>query len=684
MHKPNRLINETSPYLLQHAYNPVEWYPWGEDALAKAKEQNKPLLVSIGYSACHWCHVMERESFENEDIAAIMNEHFINIKIDREERPDLDHFFMDALHLMSGSGGWPLNIFITPEGMPFYGGTYFAPQPAYNRPSWPQVLFSIHQSWQQRRTEIEEQAKELVKHLQKGSNFSKPLQVISLPGMQSLSKSKAAVLANTLLQNSDKMYGGLGRAPKFLQTFSIQYLLQNFYYTQNNEALEQAELSLSKMIDGGIYDQLGGGIARYSTDAKWLAPHFEKMLYDNALFAWVLSDAYLLTNNPKYLSALTGTINFLLTEMKSAEGGYYAAIDADSEGVEGKFYTWAIEEINNLLGKNAGLFCQYYNITEQGNWEETNILHTTSSLAAIAKQNNLSLEEAKLIVEKSKAILLAERNKRVRPGTDDKIILGWNALLVSAFCKAYSATFNSDYLNEAKNLCGFIERHFKVNEMQYFHTYKNGEAKHPAFADDLAYYIQALINMQEVSGNFKYLKQAVLIAEYMVENFSDESNQYFYFSVKGQKDILARKVDQHDGATPSPNSVMAQNLYYLSIVFDKPQWKQRAVEMLFGLEEILEKYPTSFGNWSCFYQSLVYGIPEIVIAGIGAEVEKANMLKYYLPFRVLVSSTEKQDAGILAGKDALASVALFLCKGEACFSPLKTAQELIKLLKNMQ
>ena len=451
----NELSHETSPYLLQHAHNPVHWQPWSEQALQAAKEADKPILVSIGYSACHWCHVMERESFENDATAAIMNKHFVNIKIDREERPDLDHIYMDAVQAMTGSGGWPLNVFLTPGGKPFYGGTYFPPEKAFNRASWTDVLLSIHDAWTNKRSEMEAQAETLTEHIKKSNNFGQIKNVIKVEAGEALfTKEDCEAITKNLLAVADKEEGGFGKAPKFPQTFSINCLLQSAYFLDDKEALAQAELSLQKMFYGGIYDQLAGGLCRYSTDNEWLAPHFEKMLYDNALFIIALSNAYSLTKKEVYKTAIIRTCDFLFSEMKNAAGGFYAALDADSEGVEGKFYVWDKVETEALLKKDAAFFNEYFDVTAHGNWEEKNILRILHPLEKVAAKYKISVDEANEIIERSKKALLAERNKRIRPGTDDKILLGWNALLITALCKAFAALQRDEYKSEADGIDG--------------------------------------------------------------------------------------------------------------------------------------------------------------------------------------------------------------------------------------
>jgi uncharacterized protein YyaL (SSP411 family) len=416
----NHLIKETSPYLLQHAHNPVDWYPWGEEALEKARSADKPILVSIGYSACHWCHVMERESFEDEDTAALMNEHFVNIKIDREERPDLDHIYMDAVQAMTGSGGWPLNVFLTPKLKPFFGGTYFPPARAFNRSSWKEVITAVASAYKNKKSEIEEQAETLLKHLVEANNLQNGGGIIELAS----ERPSLQAIADNLLKTADKEWGGFGNPPKFPHTFSILYLIRHYHFSGHKPSLDHALLSLDKLMMGGIYDQLGGGFARYATDRRWQIPHFEKMLYDNALLLEAFTEAYQLTKKKQYADVIRETIGFLQREMMSPEGGFYSALDADSEGVEGKYYTWDINEVKTLLDDDSEVFCEVFDVSDSGNWEQTNILWMPQSLQ---KLSDVQSGERATRLKESKEKLFAARQKRVRPGLDDKVILCWNA-----------------------------------------------------------------------------------------------------------------------------------------------------------------------------------------------------------------------------------------------------------------
>jgi uncharacterized protein len=679
---PNKLINETSPYLLQHAHNPVDWYPWAREALEKAKKENKPILVSIGYSACHWCHVMEKESFEDEATAALMNERFINIKIDREERPDLDHIYMDAVQAISGSGGWPLNVFLTPDRKPFYGGTYFPPLPAYNRASWKDVLTGVSDAFINRRDEIEKQAANLTDHIEASNNFGIGSNDIT---SATLSRQELDEMISNVLKNADTTHGGFGRAPKFPQTFTIRLLLHNYFYNADEKALTQACLNLDKMIDGGINDQLGGGFARYSTDETWLVPHFEKMLYDNALIVMALSEAYQITNNEKYASAIQSTLDFVERELLSPEGGFYSALDADSEGVEGKFYVWKKSEIDNVLGSDSELFNKYYNVTEDGNWEHTNILHVTLPLNDFARNNNLDVRDLNDLLHRSREKLMLERARRKRPLTDDKILLSWNAMMNTAYSKAFSATGIEKFRLLALQNMEFIYEKFRNGDHGEFrHAYKNGIARYPAFLDDYAQLIEALIHLQEITSDSTYLEKVKTLIKWCFTHFNDYETDYFYFTNDQQEDVIVRKKELYDGAVPSGNSLMAWGLYYSGVVFDNVEWRERAVKMVAGVKEVVKKYAGSFGVWAMFLQSLSKGIPEIALVGGNLDTVLKEILRTFIPFRVVQSSpTETKVFPLLAGKLSSSTPMIYLCKDYSCQTPVNEVSVLKKMMAGM-
>jgi uncharacterized protein YyaL (SSP411 family) len=682
----NRLINETSPYLLGHAHNPVDWYPWGEEALLRARNENKPVLVSIGYSACHWCHVMERESFEDIQTAELMNSRFVCIKVDREERPDLDHIYMDAVQAMTGSGGWPLNVFLTPDGKPFFGGTYYPPRPAFNRPSWVQLLTSIAEAYQAKRQEIEDQGESLTSYIVRANDFG--LENRRDPGEEGFNPFRKEILGTIVAQimkTADKRKGGFGSAPKFPQTFLIQYLLHHYHFTGDESSLNQACLSLDRMIQGGIYDQLGGGFARYATDDNWLIPHFEKMLYDNALLVTVISEAYQLTHKEEYKRVVEETMDFVSRELLSPDGGFYAALDADSEGEEGKYYLWDKSELERLLKEEAALFCSYFNVTAEGNWEGRNILYRPMALKEFAESQNRELKEVEEKLARCRATLLEHRNRRVHPALDDKILLGWNALMIAACCKAYAALGKEAYRDLAVRNLEFLWNHFRGEGIYYFyHTYKDKRASHPGFLDDYAFLVYALIQLQEVTGNSEYLTRAKEITEWVIVQFGEEETGYFFFTHRDQRDVIVRKKEMFDGAVASGNAVMSFNILLLGEIFDVPAWKSRAESNCRMLARSVIQYPLSFGFWATMVQVITYGLMEIVMTGENLHEVRKVFLHNFIPNRVFQSATgQNSQFPLLKDKPLTESTLIFLCKDYSCQNPVNEVHELVALIGNV-
>jgi uncharacterized protein YyaL (SSP411 family) len=683
----NRLIHESSPYLQQHAHNPVDWYPYSEEAFQKAKEEGKPVLVSIGYAACHWCHVMERESFENEQVAAIMNENFINIKVDREERPDVDHIYMDAVQAISGSGGWPLNVFLTPEKKPFYGGTYFPPQRAFNRASWTEVLLSVAEAFKEKKEELETQANNLTEHLKSSNLFGTEKGKLKTD----FNKHSIEDALQNVLRTADREWGGFGKAPKFPQTFTISFLLQYHQLIEkkkdNDEgptdypALQQALLSLDKMAMGGIYDQVGGGFARYSTDTEWLVPHFEKMLYDNALLVTTYADAYKLTGNPFYKQIIEETLGFVERELMHGLGGFYSALDADSEGEEGKFYTWTYEEVKEVLKEDSALFCGFYDIKQGGNWEGKSIPWIKVPIAEYASQQGIDSNDLQGVIARSKSKLLRERAKRPRPLLDDKVLLGWNALMNIAYTRAYAATGILHYCSVAEKNMEFLLRAFRADTGGFYHTWKDNTARVPAFLDDYANLVAALLELGQVTSNFHWFDIARDITEWVTRYFSDENSKFFYFTSQLQQDVLVRKNEVYDGATPSGNSVMAQNLYKLSIIYDRGDWRSRSEEMTLALGEVVLKYPTSFGVWLSHLFEIIFGTNEITVLGKGTQMYLGKILSLFIPFK-LVMGAEKPDPKypLLAEKPDSEGICIYLCRNYACRQPVDSVAGLLDLL----
>jgi uncharacterized protein YyaL (SSP411 family) len=688
----NHLIHETSPYLRQHAHNPVEWYAWKPAAFARAKAENKPILVSIGYSTCHWCHVMERESFEDVDTADFMNKHFINIKVDREERPDVDQIYMEACQIISGSGGWPLNAFLTPEGRPFFAGTYYPPAPGYQRPSWRQVLENLSKAFQSNRAMVEEQAAkmtEMIQHSDKNMIHKIDLNPNDLIDNQWFKKDLLQKIYKNLYNRFDREEGGFGGAPKFPSTMSLQYLAEYYFYEKTPAALKHLNLSLVKMIQGGIYDQIGGGFARYATDAAWLIPHFEKMLYDNALIISVLADAYRLTSKKIYKETIEATLAFVQREMTAKQGGFYAAYDADSEGEEGKFYVWDMAEIKTILGADADLFCQYYGCVEGGNFEGQNILwRPYEETEEDELFDGLEPSKAHKILQQAREKLLKVRAKRIPPSLDDKLILSWNALMISAYCKAYVALGHPAYKAEAMGQTEFILNNFVQDApdalwhtMQYDAPQKHLIPQYDAFLDDYAFFIESLLALYEITFDKKYLYQARQFTDKVIEHFWDENQHLFYFTSAQQKDILLRKKDLYDSATPSGNSTMAKNVWRLGHFLERADYKQLVIKMLASVQASVEKYPTSFSKWASVLLNVIQPTSEIAILGEHAFAQAKILQKHFLPNTILMASVgAEEDLPLLKNRFVAGKTLFYLCQNASCRMPVETIDELLKML----
>lgn len=660
----NDLSKETSPYLLQHAHNPVQWKPWSDTLFATATAADKPILLSIGYAACHWCHVMERESFEDEAVADYMNTHFINIKVDREERPDIDHIYMDALQAMTGSGGWPLNIFLLPNGQPFYGGTYFPPNAMQNRASWMDVLKGVHAAFEINREKLVEQATHLTAHLLQSNIKAQQSQASEVIA----TTEEFQMIAQRILQNADTQWGGFGAAPKFPQTFSIQVLFRNYFHNKDQASIVHAIRSIDKMIQGGIYDHVGGGFSRYSVDAMWQAPHFEKMLYDNALILGTLAEAYQITKKPIYQDVIHATFTFLQRELFNGSGGYYAALDADSEGVEGKFYTWSYDELKAIITPEIfDAFIAYYQLTPNGNWEHTNILWT---------QNELEKEWEPAWQNELKKLFDA-RAVRVRPALDHKVILGWNAMLIVGFCKMNAATGNHLYKKAAIECMDWLESNlYHADENYFYHSIANGIPKAQAFLDDYANLIQAYIQLQEMTGDTSYLFKAKKWMDYVLIHFIDEDGLYFYYTASYQKDVIIRKKESYDGAQPSGNALICSSLFYLGQVFDLTEWRKQAEKMIHSIRPSLLQYPSSFGFWAQSFYQMSTGMIELV--GVGPSVYESlpTLNAAFVPNSIrLMSQAQEDSIPLLKGKQILDNQ-FFICKNSSCSAPM-TSVELI-------
>ncbi len=669
--KTNRLINQSSPYLLQHAYNPVDWYPWGEEALDKAKQEDKPIIVSIGYAACHWCHVMEHQSFENEKIAEMMNKHFINIKVDREERPDVDAVYMDALQAMGLQGGWPLNVFLNSDAKPFYGGTYFQPQ------QWTKLLLNISEAYAKNRDELDSTADQFVTHLNRNELKSYGLKQNTLQ----VREEDFRKMFQNFSTRFDKKHGGLSPAPKFPMPTNYLWLLRYYYHTKDEQALQHLHLTLREMAFGGIYDQAGGGFARYSVDSEWLVPHFEKMLYDNGQLVSLYSEAYQATKETLYHDLVYETIAFIERELMSPEGGFYSSLDADSEGEEGKFYTFTKHELQQLLKSEEPLFSKYYHITAAGNFEHgRNILHRRISDEAFAKDNELELEVLQDMVQNWKDKIMQARAERIRPGLDDKILCSWNALMLKGLADAYYTFGNKHFLQLAKLNAEFILQNL-TKDGKLYHNYKQGKTTINGFLEDYALLISAFIRLYEVTFEDKWMQQARDLTNYTLSNFYDEADGMFYFTDKEAEKLVARKKELFDNVMPASNSVMATNLHLLGLYLDEQHYTDLSDNMMAKMADLVIKEPSHLSNWAILYFYKLTKTAEVAIVGPEAPEMRAEISSFYLPNMILAGSQSASDLPLLEHRNAIQGrTTVYVCYNRSCQFPVHTAADALKLL----
>ena len=674
MKKANRLINESSPYLLQHAYNPVDWYPWGDEALQKAQTEQKPILVSIGYAACHWCHVMEHQSFEHEGIARLMNEHFVCIKVDREERPDVDQIYMDALHAMGLQGGWPLNIFLNSEAKPFYGGTYYPPQ------NWAQLLQNIAKAYSESREELDQSADQFAQHL----NTSDLKKFGITQANSEFTERDFRLLYHNFSLRFEKERGGMGQAPKFPMPSNYLFLLRYYQYAKHADALDHVNLTLQEMAFGGIYDQAGGGFARYSVDAEWLVPHFEKMLYDNGQLISLYSEAYQLTKNPLYKEVVYETIAFVQRELMSPEGGFYSSLDADSEGEEGKFYVFSKEELQEIIGSEEPLFSAYYNIVAEGNWEHShNILHRRLSDEAFAAEHQLDVDILRELIKGWKEKIMQARAKRIRPGLDDKILTSWNALMLKGLADAYHIFGDDQFRQLALQNANFLLKNVK-NGNRLFRNYKTGKATIDAFLEDYALLIQAFIRLYEVTFEETWLKEAHSLAKYTLSNFYDETEKLFFYTDIAAEKLIARKKELFDNVIPASNSVMAANLHFLNLYFDKPNYGDLSDAMLSQVKELLVKQPSHLSNWASVYFLKLKPTAEIAIVGPEAQTFRKAFAEIFLP-NAIFAGTET-DSGLPLLQDRYAvneATTIYVCYNKTCQLPVQSVAQALEQLNNI-
>ncbi len=668
--QPNRLLEETSPYLQQHAFNPVDWYPWGEEALARARELDRPIFLSIGYSACHWCHVMEHESFENPDIAAVMNEHFVCIKVDREERPDLDQIYMTSVQIMTGHGGWPMSVFLTPDLKPFYGGTYWPPEPRMRMPGFRQVLMAIQEAWRDRRAGLEENATELTDRIRDYSGM--------LNELAPLNDSLLRQAERSLLRAADRTNGGFGGSPKFPHPMDLRVLLRTWQRFGNAEALSVVTLTLDKMSHGGIYDHLGGGFHRYATDSTWLVPHFEKMLYDNALLVPCYLEAFQATCNVDYIRVVRETLDYVLREMTQPQGGFYSTQDADSEGEEGKFFVWTEEEIQKLLGKDdARIFSYCYDVSMTGNWEGHNILNRPKSLAQAAGMLGMSADQLAELLARCRQTLFSERAKRVAPGRDDKVLVSWNGMMISAMSQAGSLLNEPRYVSAAADAANFILTHMRDDEGRLLHAYKDGRARFNAYLDDYACLIDGLIDLYQATADERFVDFAIELASRLVDQFHDGDEGGFYYTSDDHEQLIARTKDAQDNATPSGNGMAACAFLRLGRLTGRTDLATYGERTLRAISGQLARSAMASGQGLMALDFMIGPTFEFVFAegsNIDANTSALNALQAsFIPNKLLIhaATARRNIAEVTAGKVAINNEpTVYPCQLGACQQPL--------------
>jgi uncharacterized protein YyaL (SSP411 family) len=636
----NRLINATSPYLLQHARNPVDWYPWGAEALGRARQEDKPIFLSIGYAACHWCHVMERESFENRQIADLMNREFVSIKVDREERPDLDEIYMNACMLYSqGQGGWPMTLFLTPEGRPFFAGTYFPPEASRGRPGLKDILTQVARLWREQRDKLVESANTLTEAVR---HYSGPAS-----DDRGIPHALVSLAADQLAQSFDPVDGGLlsGATNKFPPSMAMRLMLREYHRSRQEgrplcTLLERVELTLDKIARGGIYDHLGGGIARYSTDPQWLVPHFEKMLYDQALVGAVYVEAYQVTGNVRHAEVACGIFDYVIGDLQALEGGFYSSRDADSEGHEGKYYVWSKSEITAALGEQAArLFCSYYGVTEKGNWQGHNILNVPQDLDAVARLNDIEPAELRCVLDNARRRLRAARAQRVPPGLDDKILASWNGLMIGALATGGRVLAERRYVDAAGRAADFILRHMTLGG-RLLRTYRNGKAHTPGYLDDYAFFVEALLDLYAATFEPRWLWEAIQFNNVMVRHFWDEADGGFFFAADDAEALIVRAKDIQDGATPAGNSVALMNLVRLAEIQDRPDLREKAERTMQAMAGSVRQTPMGFDRLLLAVDTYFVPGTEVVIVGPAGLPETQALIRTanrgYDPYRLVL------------------------------------------------
>ncbi|MDQ4123413.1 MAG: thioredoxin domain-containing protein [Acidobacteriota bacterium] len=681
----NRLANETSPYLLQHAHNPVDWFAWSDEAFQKAKAEDKPILLSIGYSSCHWCHVMEKESFESEETARLMNENFINIKVDKEERPDVDQIYMNFVQLTTGHGGHPLTAFLTPEGAPFYAGTYFPPVDRYGMPSFQRVLLSVADAYHTRRDEILQSATEIVEQLR--------LVGLTEASNLSLSTEQLDTAFRGITRNYDTKNGGFGGAPKFPPPMTLEFCLRHWHRTKDEKALEIVTHTCRKMAEGGIYDQLGGGFHRYTVDAIWLVPHFEKMLYDNAQLVRIYLQAFQATKEVFFKNIAIETLEYIRREMTDETGGFYSATDADSEGEEGKFFIWTPEEIIRILGEeDARIFNFYYDVSKTGNFEGHSILHVWQSREESAQELGIPLERLNEVLERGKKLLFVEREKRVKPFRDEKILTAWNGLMLAAFAEASAVFEREDFRAVAEKNADFVLNNLRTADGVLLRTYKDGQAKLNGYLEDYAFYVAGLIELFQATGNTRWLQEAKSLTDLMIEEFWDEQEGGFYFTGRTHEELIVRSKDYFDNAIPSGNSVAAEVLLKLTVLTGEENYTGYAATIFRLVSSSIRRYPSAFSRSLGALDFFLNAPKEIVIIG-EREAEDTRLLlrevwTRFMPNKVVVTAEESETANsemiplLQERRKINGKATAYVCENFSCKQPVYEPSELARQLED--
>jgi uncharacterized protein YyaL (SSP411 family) len=677
----NRLANESSPYLRQHAHNPVDWYPWGDEAFARARAENKPILLSVGYSACHWCHVMERESFEDAGIAQLMNELFVNIKVDREERPDVDHIYMNAVQLLTGRGGWPMTVFLTPEGKPFYGGTYFPPDDRHGMPGFRRVLTAVAQAYRDKPDDVARSAAEIAGRL---TQLEMHAGADALPAAQDVLDAAAP-----LARAHDSQYGGIGQAPKFPNTAVYELFLRAARRAGDARYTEMTLFTLRRMAQGGIYDQLGGGFHRYSVDERWLVPHFEKMLYDNAQLVPLYLNAYQVSGDEFFARVARETLDYVLREMRDPAGGFWSTQDADSEGEEGKFFLWDEREVMEVLGPEVGeIACRYWDVTDAGNFERRNILHVTLELEQLAKMFRRGVDEARALLAGARARLFAARERRVKPGLDSKVLTAWNGLMISAFARAAELFDDATYRQAALDAVAFVQRELQRGE-RLLSTWKDGVAKLNGYLDDYAFVAAALVDVFEATQDRRHLAEAERLVDALLGHFWDDETGGFFFTSDDHEALIVRSKPAFDGSIPSGNSVAAMTLLRLHHYVGRTDYRERAESILRLFTVPMRSQPFGFANMLAAVDFHADGPKEVAVVGDPAADETRALLarirRTYLPNRTLMVLDPRDPAPrppLLEGKRAVGGQpTVYVCQHMTCSAPATTWETVVPLLE---